>query len=142
MGNEARSKGVSRRRFGAIYFAHRSVALGQRARRLIGAHAKYLERHPGMLVAVVGHRDAAETAAQPARLGKARAAAVRDCLESLGVHESRMTTASFGDRMPRYAGSGAALRAANRRVDIIYFGASVAGGSPPAARKRAGRIRR
>ncbi len=142
MSGGARKNPGGKRRFGAIYFAHRSATLGPRARRQIGAHAKYLQRHPGMLVAVVGHRDAAEFPTQSARLGKARAAAVRDRLESLGVHKSRTTVASFGDRMPRYAGRGAGLRAANRRVDVIYFGASVAGGSPPVATQRAARTRR
>lgn len=129
----------ARRRNREIYFAHNSVRIRPGYRRLIGAHAKYLLQMPQMVAALVGHRDAAETTANPARLGRSRAAAVRDELAKQGVDRSRMTIASFGARMPVTASRGAGLRAANRRVDIIYFGSTEVGGSPPlSANKAAG----
>ena len=141
-------KRTALRRFGAIYFESDSVGLGTRYRRLINAHARYLTRHPKLLVAVVGHRDAAESTTYPARLGRSRARVVRDALAERGVSRTRMTIASFGSRMPHPTWGVPGSGAANRRVDVIYFGSTEAGGGSPLAAKRppsargAGRRRR
>ena len=121
----------ARRADRAIHFAPGSARIARGGRRLIQVHAKYLLKRPQMVAALVGHRDPSEHLDGVAHLGRARAAVVRDALEELGVPRPRMTIASFGNRMPFDTSRRRGAHAANRRVDILYFGPTELGGSPP-----------
>jgi peptidoglycan-associated lipoprotein len=70
---------------------------------------------------IQGHTDATGTKPANARLGEARAEAVRLFMNRQGVPLNRMATISYGDESPVAPNSTRAGRAQNRRVVVIVM---------------------
>ncbi|ETW97044.1 MAG: hypothetical protein ETSY2_45335 [Candidatus Entotheonella gemina] len=83
-----------------ILFAYNSFALTEEAKQLLEQKAKWMARHPGVMVQLEGHCDERGTVAYNLALGERRANAVRQYMAALGVSASRMTTISYGEEFP------------------------------------------
>ena len=85
--------------------------------------AAYLQGNPDVRIKVVGHADNYGTRLTNLVISRARADAVVSALVTAGIDRSRMSAAGQGDRLPVESNATKAGRRANRRVEIVYFGA-------------------
>lgn len=90
--------------------------------------AAYLQGNPDVRIKVVGHADNYGTRLTNLVISRARADAVVSALVTAGIDRSRMSAAGRGDRLPVESNATKAGRRANRRVEIVYFGAEGTGG--------------
>ena len=90
--------------------------------------AAYLQGNPDVRIKVVGHADNYGTRLTNLVISRARADAVVSALVTAGIDRSRMSAAGRGDRLPVESNATKAGRRANRRVEIVYFGAEGAPG--------------
>ena len=90
--------------------------------------AAYLQGNPDVRIKVVGHADNYGTRLTNLAISRARADAVVSALVTAGIDRSRLSTAGQGDRLPAESNATKAGRRANRRVEIVYFGAEGAAG--------------
>ena len=90
--------------------------------------AAYLQGNPDVRIKVVGHADNYGTRLTNLVISRARADAVVSALVTAGIDPSRMSAAGQGDRLPVESNATKAGRRANRRVEIVFFGAESAPG--------------
>jgi outer membrane protein OmpA-like peptidoglycan-associated protein len=84
--------------------------------------ASLSKRYKGANIAVYGNTDSIGTARHNQQLGAARAAAVKDWLESTGgVAAGLVSIHSFGENKPVASNSTAGGREQNRNVSIVAF---------------------
>ena len=102
--------------------------------------AGIIEAYPDLRLQIEGYTDSTGTVQYNQELSERRAAAVRDFLVSQGVNLNSVTAQGFGPSNPVASNSTASGRQANRRVDLVVNGASIAaqhpenqGGSVPGA---------
>jgi outer membrane protein OmpA-like peptidoglycan-associated protein len=82
--------------------------------------ASRLRQDPRSRVLIVGHADKGER--YPEVIGRKRAEAVKGYLVTeRGIEESRISVRSAGASKPLDTGTGAAARAKNRRVEVIFL---------------------
>lgn len=79
-----------------IYFGIGSSGLGAPAIATLAAQARWLLRHPEIVVQVEGFGDPSDTRDHALAIGADRAEAVRNYLMLLGVPSGQLTTVSFG----------------------------------------------
>lgn len=79
-----------------VYFGIGNAVLGAPAKATLAAQARWLIRHPEVVVRVEGYADAVDTRDHALAVGAARADAVRSYLMLLGIPAGQMTAVSFG----------------------------------------------
>ncbi len=114
--NAAGPVGVAR----IIYFDYDSYTVKPDYQSLIDGHARFLKANPQRHVSLEGHTDERGGREYNLALGQKRAEAVRRALGLLGVNDSQLEAVSFGKEKPAVPGSGEAVWAQNRRVEISY----------------------
>ena len=82
------------------YFSVNSAVLGMPAKATLGAQARWLLAHPGVVVRIEGYGDSMDTRDHALAVGAARAEGVRDYLVLLGVPAAQLSAASFGKERP------------------------------------------
>lgn len=103
-----------------VFFDYDSYVLKPEAQPIIEAHAKFLRANTSRRVALEGHTDERGGREYNLALGQRRAEAVRRALGLLGVADSQLEAVSFGKEKPAATGTGEAVWAQNRRVEISY----------------------
>ncbi len=105
-----------------IYFTADSARLDPRSRPILDAVAATLiDNKDILLLEVQGHTDHLGDAAVNLALSERRAEAVRRYLIDAGVEAQRLIAKGYGETQPRAAGTTAAGRARNRRVDFLIL---------------------
>jgi len=119
-----RQEGVSfmgsntdRSKFGPVYFAFDSYAVGSGEHGKIEEVANFMKNAPNTLI-IAGFTDERGTPEYNRGLGERRAQAVREALIQAGADGSKIQTVSFGAEMPADAGSGEGAWAKNRRAEF------------------------
>lgn len=103
-----------------VFFAAGSAELGQRARIVLAAQARWLARHPELKAVIEGHADdGAIPAEQISMLSEARAAAVRDRLMEEGIPVARLSISAIGRQNPVADCPGPDCAAQNRRAVTV-----------------------
>ncbi len=103
-----------------IRFDHGSASLPPRSLELLDQVALTLKANPEVgRMRVEGHTDDTGTRELNMRLSHERAVAVRRYLIERGVPPERLVAAAFGPDRPAKAGTDAAARARNRRVEFV-----------------------
>lgn len=103
-----------------VFFGSGSAELGQRARIVLAAQARWLARHGDVVAVIEGHADdGALPDAQSAELSERRALAVRDRLVAEGVAPIRLIINSAGRSQPIAKCPGSDCAAQNRRVVTV-----------------------
>ena len=82
----------------------------------------FLTNNPGVHVEISGYTDSTGNAAHNQQLSEERARAVVNHLTGLGIEESRMTSAGYGDRQPLSDNRTEEGRAMNRRTELKIVG--------------------
>lgn len=103
-----------------VYFDYDSFVIKPEFQALVEANAKVIKANPGRKVALEGHADERGGREYNLALGQKRAEAVRRALTLLGVPDSQLEAVSFGKEKPAVQGTGEAVWAKNRRVEISY----------------------
>lgn len=103
-----------------IYFSYDSANIDERSASVIREHAKYLRKHPQMMVVLEGHTDERGTREYNIGLGERRAYSVKNIFLNAGVGAQQMRVLSYGEERPASFGSTEQDYAKNRRVVIIY----------------------
>ena len=117
---EARREDAALRDVRTIYFDFDSSEIRAESRDVLMAHARYLASQPSAEVVLKGHTDDRGTTEYNLALGERRAQAVERYLAVNGVDRSRVETVSYGEERPAMSGSGEAVSAKNRRVELEY----------------------
>lgn len=106
-----------------VFFAAGSAELGQRARIVLSAQARWMANHPEYVAVIEGHADdGALPDDQNAQLSEARAAAVRDRLVEEGIPSARLSLLAQGRKAPVANCPGSDCAAQNRRVVTVLKG--------------------
>lgn len=108
---------------GDVFFATGQGELKDEARTSIAPVKAFIDRYPGMPVAIEGHTDDRGSADANRRLAERRASSVRDALLAVGVDPARLTVVGIGEGKPVAANDTSSGRARNRRVEVIVEGA-------------------
>lgn len=115
-------------------FATDSARLTPQARRAIDDFLQVLPATDNTIFLVTGHTDTTGSEDYNDALGQKRAARVAQYLiEAKGIHPMRVTTMSFGERMPVTDNATEEGRFRNRRVEIQVYQQTIAS-SPGAPR--------
>jgi len=80
--------------------------------------AQTLDRHPSLVIDIVGHTDAIGSDDYNQRLSERRARSVADALMDFGVADERIATSGAGEWAPVAPNDSEWGRARNRRVEI------------------------
>ncbi|HUS95529.1 MAG TPA: OmpA family protein [Hyphomicrobiaceae bacterium] len=99
-----------------IFFSASSAELGEKARRVLKAQARWLKANRGFGFEIAGHADEPGSSAANIALSLKRAEAVRDRLRAEGVPASRLRVVGLGRDQRVAVCSFAACLAQNRRV--------------------------
>jgi len=102
-----------------VYFGGDSSVLTPPARATLAAQARWLMRHPDLVVRIEGHADPSDTRDHALAVGARRAEEVRDYLVLLGVPAAQLTTLSWGKERPAVMGTAPEALALNRRAVTI-----------------------
>ncbi|MGH6658731.1 MAG: OmpA family protein [Sphingomicrobium sp.] len=102
-----------------VMFGGSSVILGVPAKTILAAQARWLRRHPEIVVSIEGHAEAADTRDHALAIGARRAEEVRDFLILLGVPAAQLTATSWGKERVAISGNNPTAFAANRRVQTV-----------------------
>lgn len=103
-----------------VFFGSGSAELGQRARIVLSAQARWLASHAEFTAVIEGHTDdGAVPDEQNAKLSQARAAVVRDRLIEEGIEASRLALVGMGRKEPVANCPGSDCAAQNRRVVTV-----------------------
>ncbi len=90
--------------------------------------ATYLQGNPDVRIKVIGHTDKYGTRLTNMAISRARADAVVSALVEAGIDRARMSAVGQGSRLPVESNATADGRRANRRVEIVFYGADGSGG--------------
>jgi len=103
-----------------VYFDYDSFVIKPEFQALVEANARVIKANPGRKVVLEGHADERGGREYNLALGQKRAEAVRRALTLLGVPDGQLEAVSFGKEKPAVQGTGEAVWAKNRRVEISY----------------------
>ena len=118
-----------------VFFAVESAELGQRARVVLAAQARWLAQRVDLIAVIEGHADDGPLSKeQLVTLSQARAAAVRDRLIQEGIAASRLSVLPKGRQQPVADCASSDCAAQNRRVVTILKTRSFGGVSPGKSR--------
>jgi len=101
-----------------VYFDFDSFVVKDEYRGLVDAHAKRLLQIKTQKLSLEGHADDRGSREYNLALGQKRAEAVVQQLTLAGVPAAQVEPVSFGKESPAMQGSGEAVWAKNRRVEI------------------------
>jgi peptidoglycan-associated lipoprotein len=101
-----------------IYFDYDSFVVKDEFRPTVDAHAKRLNQIKTQKVSLEGHADDRGSREYNLALGQKRAEAVAQQLALAGVAAAQVEPVSFGKERPAVQGSGEAVWAKNRRVEV------------------------
>lgn len=103
-----------------VLFDFEQSSLRPEARSTVEKAASYLRSNPERTALVEGHTDHTGEAAFNQGLSDKRSESIKNALMSLGIEESRIKTAGFGESNPAFDNSTLEGRKANRRVEVIF----------------------
>lgn len=101
-----------------IYFDFDSYVVKDEFRNVVEAHAKRLNDFKNVRLSLEGHADERGGREYNLALGQKRAEAVAKSLGLLGVAAGQVEPVSFGKERPAVQGTGEAVWAKNRRVEL------------------------
>nr|WP_320191758.1 OmpA family protein [uncultured Desulfobacter sp.] len=101
-----------------VYFAFNSCQLDEQAQTLVREQAAWLAANPGVCIEIIGYCDQSGPNDYNMALGKKRANAVKNFLESLGIEPQRLTEVSHGEKSPIRSTTNQAAARINRRVEF------------------------
>ena len=104
-----------------IYFDFDKTNLTSKSLQTLKSVAEALNENSQLRVTLAGHADERGTRDYNFALGERRAAAVAQFLRAQGVDGSRILTISYGKERPVALGSSEAIRARNRRAQMIIM---------------------
>ena len=99
-----------------VYFQYNSIAVDERSRIIIGAHARAVG---GAAMTLSGHADERGTRDFNLALGERRAQTVADLMSAEGAR-SGIQTISYGEERPADSAHNESAWGKNRRVEISY----------------------
>jgi OOP family OmpA-OmpF porin len=105
--------------FDRLNFETDSAVIRADSRDQLGNVAAILKAYPAAQVKIGGYTDNSGNPAANMQLSQARAEAIRDALDRLGVEPSRVQAEGYGDQHPIADNNTAEGRAKNRRVTIL-----------------------
>ena len=101
-----------------LMFPINQYTLTEQSRTNLGELAESLKAHPDTNILIEGHTDNTGKEAYNMKLSKRRAASVKNYLTSLGVDNSRLELAAFGEELPIASNDTEEGRQKNRRVEV------------------------
>ncbi len=101
-----------------IAFASKSAELTDEGRAIVDRVARYLHRHPELLISIDGHTDADGDAEANLELSQQRADAVLARLLELSVEPERVIAVGHGEAVPAFPNDSLDNKAANRRIEF------------------------
>ncbi|MGY5350985.1 OmpA family protein [Wenyingzhuangia sp. IMCC45533] len=104
-----------------IYFASNKAIINNDTKNTLSKLAEVLKKYPETNLFVDGHTDSDGSEAHNLKLSLARAQAVADYLQSLGVPSDRFAVKGEGESLPIADNSTAAGKAKNRRVELAII---------------------
>lgn len=105
-----------------IYFDFDQAAVRSQYIPVVQAHAEWLRDHRSQRLSLEGHTDERGSREYNIALGERRAVAVRQLMQYEGVAPGQLKLLSYGEERPAVEGSGEAVWARNRRVELVYLG--------------------
>jgi peptidoglycan-associated lipoprotein len=102
-----------------VYFGGDSSVLTAPAKATLAAQARWLMRHPELVVRIDGHADPSDTRDHALAVGARRAEEVRSYLVLLGVPAAQLSTVSWGKERVAVMGTAPEALALNRRAVTI-----------------------
>ncbi len=105
---------------GDVLFEAASAELGPSANRTLLKVVRFLQLNPKRRVRIEGYTDNRGDAAENLALSEARAQAVSDFMQSLGIDGARMEVVGYGEQHRVAENASARGRAQNRRVEILF----------------------
>lgn len=105
---------------GDVLFRSAGQELGPSANRTLLKVVHFLQLNPKRKIRIEGYTDSRGKAADNLVLSKARAQAVADFMQSLGVDPSRIEVIGYGEQFHVTENASARGRAQNRRVEILF----------------------
>ena len=101
-----------------VSFATKSAELTDEGRAIVDRVARYLHRHPELLISIDGHTDTDGDAEANLELSQQRADAVLARLLELSVEPERVAAIGHGEAFPALPNDSAENKAANRRIEF------------------------
>ncbi len=105
---------------GDVVFETGSAELGTAANRTLLKLMQFLQLNPQRRIRIEGYTDNRGLAAANLALSQARAQAVADLLQDLGVAPERMEVQGYGEAHPVAENASSRGRAQNRRVEVLF----------------------
>lgn len=105
---------------GDVLFKAASAELEPSANRTLLKIVSYMQLNPNRRVRIEGYTDNRGDAAGNLALSKARAQAVGEFMQSLGIDAPRMEVVGYGEQYRVAENASARGRAQNRRVEILF----------------------
>ncbi|WP_417787318.1 OmpA family protein [Stutzerimonas xanthomarina] len=105
---------------GDVLFRPSSAELGSSANRTLLKVVHFLQLNPKRRVRIEGYTDNRGDKAENLALSKARAQAVGEFMQSLGVDAGRIEVVGYGEQYRVAENASARGRAQNRRVEILF----------------------
>src|SRR5262249_48888430 len=106
----------------SVFFDYDSNLVKDEFKPLVAAHARFLQQHGTMKMAIQGNADDRGSREYNLALGQRRADAVKQMMQILGVKPDQVETVSFGEEKPRCTEQAESCWSQNRRGDIVYQG--------------------
>lgn len=107
---------------GKVLFETGSAQIQSRSHALLKQVAQVLKENPDIPdILIAGHTDDVGDAQQNKKLSAQRADSVKKYLVSLGVPNTRLATAGYGESRPRALGKSKQARTTNRRVEFVLI---------------------
>jgi peptidoglycan-associated lipoprotein len=104
----------------SVYYEYNRYDIKETYVPVIEAHAKFLQEHNDLKIAVQGNCDDRGSREYNLALGQRRADSVKRAMVLLGVTEKQIETVSFGAEKPVGLGRDEESWAKNRRADLVY----------------------
>lgn len=104
-----------------LYFDRNKATLKPEARTVLSRVVDTMERHPKLMIMVVGHTDSRGTEAHNKDLSWRRASSVVNFLVEQGISRSRLQASGEGEAKPIASNATSEGRAQNRRVEFVVL---------------------
>lgn len=106
---------------GSVHFLYNKVFIPYEYRKVVRAHADFMQENPELLVILQGNADIGGRKQTHNKIGLQRAEVVKERLVSFGVDPARISIATYGSDKPVAEGDSSEDWQMNRRVDFIYY---------------------
>ena len=105
-----------------MQFESGAAAIKAASYALLDLLAEVARTCPAARFEIAGHTDSSGGAAANKRLSERRARAVQDYLSEQGIDTGRLSSAGYGEEVPKVSNDTPAGRAQNRRVELVVEG--------------------